>query len=184
MKKTALLAMILMVVSVFSVNAADDTKKAPAKKATAKKATATKVTVSSLGKPVFDFQLSAGWTSKPYKKELILIPPAKYPHIQLWHIEKAKDIATAEKNIAQTITSEVIKFKVKESKEVKIAGNSAKKLIGSGLEADDQDPSNAVVYLFTVNSKVFVLCIHGEGDEASKYADPMLKMLETIKPVK
>jgi hypothetical protein len=174
MKKAALLAMVLMLVSVFSVNAAEEAKKnAP-----------TKVTVTSAGKAVFDFQLSSGWTSKPYNKELILIPPAKYPHIQLWHVEGAKDVASAEKDIAKIITSEVIKFKVKESKDIKIAGSDAKKLTGSGLEADDQDPSNAVVYLFNVNSKVFVLCIHGEGDEASKYADPMLKMLETIKPVK
>jgi len=174
MKKVTLIAMILMMVSVFTANAADATKKVES----------TKVTVKSSNKAVFNFQLSSGWTSKPYNKKLILIPPAKYPHIQLWHIESVKDITTAEKDIAKIITSEVIKFKVKENKEVKIAGSVAKKLIGSGLEADDQDPSNAVIYLFTVNSKVFVLCIHGEGNEASKYADPILKILGTIKAVK
>jgi len=172
MKKTTIITIAFLAISFFTLNAADT-------------ATATSnVSVSSSGKKVFDFTLTKGWSNKLSEKKLILIPPAKYPHIQLWNIEKVKNIADAEKTIANVLKSEVLKFKVKESKKIKIAGADAKKLVGNGLEADDQDPSNAVVYLFTVNSKTFILCIHGEGDEAAKYADSILTMLNTIKPVK
>ena len=71
---------------------------------------------------------------------------------------------------AQTleVVSEVTHFTPTTTTDLKIAGAPAKQLIGSGEEADDGDPSNADVTLFTVNGVVYVLVNHAEGDGAAK----------------
>ena len=161
-------------VGVYQSNAA-----APAAKAPAVKSGAMTVTVSKT--PEFNLDLLKGWTYKKSEYKYILIPPSKYPHIQLWYLKDNKDIASAEKNIDKLIKSEVLKFKVSKKEDLTVAGKPAVLLTGSGLEADDQDPSNAKVFLFEANSKVFVLCIHGEGDEAAKNSPIVKKMLESLK---
>ena len=139
------------------------------------------MTVTICKTPKFSMDLLKGWTYKKSDYKYILIPPSKYPHIQLWYLKDSKDIASAEKNIDKLIESEVLKFKVSKKEELTIAGKAAVLLTGSGLEADDQDPSNAKVFLFEANSKVFVLCIHGEGDEAAKNSPIMKTMLASLK---
>ena len=139
------------------------------------------MTISVDNKPVFKMILPPKWSSKKWRNKTILIPPAKYPHIQLWCLTKTKNIKDAVSNISELIKSEVLKFKISQNKDIAVAGVMGKHLIGTGLEADDQDPSNADVYIFSANSKVFVLCVHGEGDEAAKQRNAMKQILSTVK---
>lgn len=141
----------------------------------------TQMTITVDKKAAFNLNLLKGWTFKKSEYKYILIPPAKYPHIQLWYLKDNKNIASAEKDIAEIIKSEVLNFKISKKSEIKVANKAGVILTGSGLEADDQDPSNAEVFLFEVNSKVYVLCVHGEGDEAAKHSPDVKKMLTTIK---
>lgn len=148
------------------------------------------VTVSVDKKPVFNMTLPDKWSSEVivdkwktgnWKSKTVLLPPSKYPHIQLWRAPGCKTVKAAVSKIAKLIKSEVIEFKIKKNKKITVAGASAKHLIGTGLEADDQDPSNADVYVFKVKSKVFILCVHGEGDEAAKQRTTVKAILATVK---
>ena len=141
------------------------------------------LTVSADKSPVFKIEMLPGWSSKPWKYKTILIPPAKYPHIQLWCLKKGLSLAEAKKGVAELVKSEVLKFKTTKTEKIKIGGIDAFLLTGKGLEADDQDPSNAKVFLFSAGGRVFLLCIHGEGDEAAKMCGTVQKMLGTLKPV-
>ena len=139
--------------------------------------------VSANGKQAFQMTLPKGWSSKLWKGKTILIPPSKYPHIQLWCVGKRVPVSKAEADIAKLVRSEVIKFKTVKSQDIKIAGAPGKLLTGKGLEADDQDPSNAKVFLFTVKDELFLLCIHGEGDEAAKMEGAVKKILDTVESI-
>jgi hypothetical protein len=127
------------------------------------------------------FQLPEKWSSKVWRNKTILIPPSKYPHIQLWHLPGVSSVDKAKADIAKLVKSEVIKYKVTKANKIVVAGAPAYHLIGKGLEADDQDPSNAEVFLFSVDKKVFLLCVHGEGDEAAKNRAAVLGILSTVR---
>ncbi len=143
-------------------------------------ATGNSLSVSANGGQAFQMTLPDGWKSKQWKYKTILVPPTEYPHIQLWCLGGGVPLKKAEADIAKLVKSEVIKFKTIKSRDIKIAGAPGKLLTGRGLEADDQDPSRAKIFLFTVKGKLFILCIHGEGDEAAKMEAPVSKILETI----
>ena len=118
-------------------------------------------------KPAFNLSLPAGWDAVQVEEKTVIHPGAKHPHIQIW-ATKAKDLATATADVAAIVVSEVTHFTPTTTTDLKIAGAPAKQLIGSGEEADDGDPSNADVTLFTVNGVVYVLVNHAEGDGAGK----------------
>jgi len=134
-------------------------------------------------KPVLQIQLQDKWKSKKWKNKTILIPPEEYPHIQLWYVPEVKDVDAAVTDIANLVKSEVTEFKLKENKDIKIAGNPGQHLIGTGLEADDMDPSNAEVFVFSLENKVFILIVHGEGDEAAKHRKVVQEILTTAESV-
>ncbi len=81
---------------------------------------------------------------------------------------------------AEIIKSEFVKFKAATTLDMTIAGSAAKHVIGSGNEADDNDPGNAEVVFFTVAGRVFVACVHGEADDASKARPAMMSVLQTV----
>ncbi len=137
--------------------------------------------ISVDGKPVLTMQMSEGWTSKLDNDKTILKPAKAGAHMQLWQVAKAKDLAESLALVAEVIKSEVTGFKAAETKDITVAGAPAKHLIGKGTEADDGDPSNAEVFLFAVGGKVFLLCAHGEGDNASKQRADILALLATAK---
>ncbi|HEX3134539.1 MAG TPA: hypothetical protein VHX44_13265 [Planctomycetota bacterium] len=87
--------------------------------------------------------------------------------MQAWAIA-ATSIAEAEKSLATLVVSEVTKFKAVSTSDLTVAGKPARQIIGTGEEADDGDPANAEVTLFTVGGKIFLLIAHGEGDGTSK----------------
>ncbi len=139
------------------------------------------LTLSVDGKPVLTMQMAEGWTSKIDKDKTILKPAKAGAHMQLWQMAKAKDIAEAIALVPEVLKSEVTDFKATETKDITVAGAPAKHLIGKGTEADDGDPSNAEVFLFTAGGKVFLLCAHGEGESASKQRNDILALLATAK---
>jgi hypothetical protein len=73
------------------------------------------------------------------------------------------------------------KFTVTASQEIRVAEAAARQLTGTGEEADDSDPSNAEVYLFTVEGKVFMVCAHGEGDGTVKNREILTALLASVK---
>jgi hypothetical protein len=143
----------------------------------------TKVTFTEAPKPAFTLELPPMWSAEVWHGKTVLKPPSNYPHIQVWCITGEKDLNSAIKNIAKIVKAEVIQFKPVETKDMVIGGNAGKLIIGTGLEADDQDPSKADFFLFTANGKLFVLSVHGEGNEAKKIRSTMIKILTTFKLV-
>ena len=106
--------------------------------------------------------------------------PKASAHIQVWALSQSS-VEDAVKQVADLVKSQVTKFKVTESKTIRVAGADGKQLTGTGDEADDGDPSNADVYLFTVEGKVFMICAHGEGDSSVKSRATLTAMLASVK---
>ncbi len=101
--------------------------------------------------------------------------------LYIWAVPDAKTVADALPRAADLIKSEFIQFKPAATNDLEIAGAPAKDLTGPGKEADDEDPGNAEVILFTAGGKVFAACIHGEADDAKPQRAPMLAILKTAK---
>lgn len=139
-------------------------------------------TVTHDGKPAFTVALPDGWTSVAVDTKTSIRTDQKHPHIQVW-ATSAADIATAEKEVAKIVESEVTHFASNTSESLTVAGAPATALIGTGEEADDGDPSLAEVTLFTVGKTVYVLIAHGEGDGAAKQHDTLRKVLASTKPL-
>ncbi len=126
-------------------------------------------------------QLSEGWKTSPSKDDSVTIDvPMSGVHIQVWALSHAS-VDEAVKQVADLIKGQVTKFKVTESKPISVAGAAGKQLTGTGEEADDGDPSNADVYLFSVEGKVFMICAHGEGDGSVKNRALLTALLASVK---
>lgn len=142
----------------------------------------TSLTVPSADKKAaITLQLSEGWKTFPSKDGSITIEvPMSGVHIQVWALGQAT-VDEAAKQVADLIKGQVTKFQVSESKSISVAGAEGKQLTGTGEEEDDGDPSNAEVYLFTVEGKVFMLCAHGEGDGTVKNRALLTALLASVK---
>jgi hypothetical protein len=145
--------------------------------------TAAEVSVSTAGAPAFNIDLPAGWTVTTKDAKTVIYPGAKHPHIQVWATD-ATDVQAAEKSVAKLIESEVTHFAPVTSEDKLIAMAPARFLVGTGEEADDGDPSNAEVTLFTVKQTVYVLVSHAEGDGAAKMRQELVRALTTVTPAK
>lgn len=145
-------------------------------------AVATSLSVPSADKKAsITLQLSEGWKTSPSKDGSVTIDvPMSGVHIQVWALSHAS-VEEAEKQVADLIKGQVTKFKVTESKEISVAGAAGKQLTGTGEEADDGDPSNADVYLFSVEGKIFMICAHGEGDGSVKNRALLTALLASVK---
>jgi len=106
------------------------------------------------------------------------------PHVQVyvWGLPDNKSVAAAVPKAADVIKSEFIKFAVKSTSALKVAGHDATLLKGTGEEADDNDPGTADVVFFTDGKSVFAACVHGEHDDAEKLRPELLKILASVKP--
>jgi hypothetical protein len=138
------------------------------------------ITVAVAGKPALKLTVPAGWKSVATGDVTTLLPPEGAPHVQLWPVAGAATVAAAEAIAAATIVPQVKDFTVAKRSELTVAGAPAVQLTGTGTEADDGDPANAEVTLFTVGGAVYVLCAHGEGDGTAKRHDDLLKALATV----
>jgi hypothetical protein len=87
---------------------------------------------------------------------------AKY-EVECWLVPGAQTVDDAVGRVSTQISSEFKDFKPEKTAELTIAGSPAKRLVGSGHEADDGDPGDADVIIFTVGNHIFVACNHGES---------------------
>ena len=107
--------------------------------------------------------------------------PEKHPHLEVVTIPGATSLDQADADLAKKIEGSVTHFKVAKTEALTIAGQPAQRSIGTGLEADDGDPSLAEVVAFTVNGSWYLLIAHGEGDGAEKRRADLTAVLNTAK---
>jgi hypothetical protein len=138
-------------------------------------------TVPVGNKPALSLRLPPGWTSE-YDGVQTNINAGQFGvRLQLWNVARARSVKEAFPLVAETIKGQVLKFKPRQTAELPIAGSAGKHLIGTGTEADDGDPSQAEIFLFSVGEKVFLLCAHGEGKGPASAREEILKMLATAR---
>lgn len=101
--------------------------------------------------------------------------------LYLWLVPAAKTLATAEPLVGEIIKDEFIRWMPTSKSDLKVAGAPALHLLGKGKEADDMDPGQAEVVLFTVGGQIFAACIHGEDKDSEAEHAPMLAVLATAK---
>jgi hypothetical protein len=131
--------------------------------------------------PGLTLQLPAGWEpSSPGAKSAFVTPSGC--NVQVWTVENINQIAEALPKAAEIIKEAVKNFKIVTTNDITVAGMPAKHLIGTGLEADDDDDSNSEVFIFSMGDRVFLLCAHSEGSRAADVRADVLKMLDTAKP--
>ena len=141
----------------------------------------TPVVVASDGKPAIALQLPKGAVVKTADGRTDVSAPDALLFFQLWHASKAKSLDDAVGMVSGLLEKWDVKgFKLTETKAITVAGSPAKQLFGTGTEADDGDPSQAEVIVFTVGGRIFVACTHGERNEPAEQK-AMLAALQTAK---
>lgn len=88
--------------------------------------------------------------------------PPQY-EVFVWRVRDAHTVDDAIGHVSKQIVSEFKDFKPAHTTDLTIAGAPAKRLYGSGNEADDGDPGKADVIVFKVGEHIFVACTHGEN---------------------
>ena len=101
--------------------------------------------------------------------------------LYVWPVPGAKVLSEAQARLGEVIRDEVQKFTATATNEITVAGLPARHLIGTGVEADDGDDATADVVIFAAGNRVFVACVHGENNDASRERAPMLQMLQTAR---
>lgn len=101
--------------------------------------------------------------------------------LYVWPVAGAKTVDEAQVRLADTIKGDVLKFAASTTNTLTVAGAPARHLIGRCVEADDGDAATADIVLFVAGPHVFIACVHGEGNDASREREPMLKVLHTAK---
>ena len=99
--------------------------------------------------------------------------------LHVWPVTGAKTVDEAQIRLGDVIKGDVLKFSAATTNEITVAGSRARHLIGNGVEADDGDAATADVVIFAVGNRIFVACVHGEANDASREREPMLKILHT-----
>jgi hypothetical protein len=137
------------------------------------------VAIKAEGKEALELSVpdDAKVTSKGDQTSIV----AKSIQIYVWEVPKAKKVEDGVPHVAEIIKSEFVKFEVKSTDALKVAGHEARHIKGTGNEADDDDAGAAEVVLFTDGKHVYAACTHGEGDHAAKERAEFLKVLATAK---
>jgi hypothetical protein len=87
---------------------------------------------------------------------------AKQYEVEFWLVPGAQTVDEATGRVPQQIASEFKDFKPDHTTDLTVAGSPAKRLVGTGHEADDGDDGGAGVIVFKVGDHVFVACNHDE----------------------
>ncbi|GDY12437.1 hypothetical protein LBMAG53_13150 [Planctomycetota bacterium] len=117
------------------------------------------------GKTVATLTVPDGWQAIA-KADTTLVPPSKTPHIQVRAVA-----GTVEESVAKAaalIVDQVKDFKIVTTTDVTLGKIPAKRLIGTGTEADDGDPAKAEVTVFAVAGRTILVISHGEGNGAAE----------------
>ena len=153
---------VLMVVSGVSMvpGCASDTASAPTAPMDTKK-----YTMKSDGLDVLAVTVGEGVSCKA--EDGLLHFKGKAGDFEIWAVKGAASIDQGVASVPGTIASEFKGFKTTTTSDQTIAGGPAKRLAGTGTEADDGDPGSADVVIFKVGSAVFAACNHGESLSSS-----------------
>lgn len=115
----------------------------------------------------------------PFKEKTVIQTTNMFLHV--WPVTGAKTVAEAQSRLGDVIKGDMLKFSATATNEITVAGSSARHLIGNGVEADDGDNATADIVIFSVGNRIFIACVHGEGNDVSEEREPMLKMLQTAR---
>ncbi len=84
-------------------------------------------------------------------------------YVNIWLVRGAKTIDEGVQRAAAEITSEFKDFKPTRTTTLALSNHAtATRLLGAGLEADDNDPGTADVIVFQAGPRIFIACTHGE----------------------
>lgn len=129
--------------------------------------------------PVLELAVPADAKVVPFKDKTVIQATNIYLHV--WPVMEAKTLDEAQSHLGDVIKGDVLKFVASVTNEITVAGSPARHLIGNGVEADDGDNATADVVIFAAGNRVFVACVHGEGNDASREREPMLNILRTAR---
>lgn len=115
----------------------------------------------------------------PWKDKTVIQTTNMFLYI--WSVTGAKTVNDAQDCLADVIKGDVRKFTASTTNEITVANSPARHLMGKGVEADDGDDATADIVIFAIDSRIFIACVHGEGNDASHEREPMLKLLKTAK---
>ena len=119
--------------------------------------------VSIGGAPVLSLQLPKDSVLKTKGDRIDVGAKSAHLFFQLWLADKAKTIDDAVGMMDGLLKKEDVKDLVfSTTNSITVAGSPAKEFAGAGTEVDDGDPGRAVVFVFSVDGKIFIACIHGE----------------------
>jgi hypothetical protein len=88
---------------------------------------------------------------------------SKEGQVDIWLVRGARTVDEGVTRIPEQISTEFKEFKTTASTEMTVAGAAARRLSGTGSEADDGDPGQADVIVFSAGGRIFVACAHGES---------------------
>lgn len=139
-------------------------------------------TVTSGGQAALHLTLPPGAKSYDNKGTFVFVDAKEKLRFYVWPVSGLQKPEDAVGRVGEIIKSEFVEFKPAETKDLTVAGKPAKQLSGPGKEADDGDPGNAVVVLFSVDGKVFAACVHGEGIPPATVREFMMTTIQTARP--
>ena len=137
------------------------------------------VTIMADQRPAFELVVPAEAQVSPVKDKTVIQTTNMFLHV--WPVTGVKTVNEAQARLGDIIKGDVLKFSATATNEITVAGAPARHLIGKGVEADDGDDATADVVIFAAGQRIFLACVHGEGNDASKERAPMLKVLQTAK---
>ena len=137
------------------------------------------VPIAAAGAPALVLTAPAGAKVYSNPPKTTIVAPGMF--LSVWDVPNAKTAEEALPLVADTIKGDVLQFLPGQTNNLTVAGAPALHLIGSGVEADDGDPSTADVVVFSAGGHAFVACVHGEHNDASREREPMLNTLQTAK---
>lgn len=137
------------------------------------------ITVLSGGIPALELTVPQAAKVTPWKGKTVIQTTNMFLYI--WSVPGVKTVDAAQTRLAEVIKDDVRQFAASVTNEIAVAGSPARHLIGKGVEADDGDDATADIVIFSIGDRIFVACVHGEGNDASRERAPMLTMLKTAK---
>ena len=130
------------------------------------------------GTNVLQLSVPAGVTCEPFDGRVRLDAP--HATVNVWLVRDARTVSDGVARAGGQVADEFKEFKADRTTDLTVAGSPAKRLVGSGEEADDGDPGTADVIVFAVGGRVFVACYHGERvDPAGR--QEMLAIVQTAR---
>lgn len=112
------------------------------------------------GQPVLLIQAPANATCT--MREGALTVDSRDYFVEFWLVRNTSSLDSAAGRVSDTIKDEFKDFKPTQTRAFTVADAPAKRLAGTGAEADDGDPGTADVVVFAVGGRFFIACTHGE----------------------